>query len=480
MHRSRIGSASAATAVGLTLLCASIATASPDGTRDPASAPAPGKVRFGSPAWTVKSGEHETKVRVRYPSGDPRENWDRQPVTVQVRAKGGSWTTIGKAKQKPLPHKLGSRTRVTYKLPIRGKIEIRAKAHSTGSAITSKARKLTVTKQPAYAPTAIPGSGARYHCDGPMIGSNPSRIAYGCPAGSYGYNTWLYNRKTDKRERLAPRTASPEFAASANVVIGEKRIYWDDPYWYNRVRRFDLDKNKSRWVAFKRDGKPAQTASDSSVSANGNRIAYASPNRGISPKAKKGWNVYVARAGKKKSRYVGRGEDSDIAAFGRHVAWRTPAGRVRLRDLRTGRRTPVTKREGYDPKNINISAGGRYVTFSTLIGETRRVRLFDAKTSKLRTIAIGQEPALSDNGRYVAYAGKDGTELYLWDRKSGKSRLITVGPRGKGSGGYLNKPDISPNGRWIVARTLSTNVAPDNGRGWPARNKVILFDRKRG
>ncbi|UYM06885.1 TolB family protein [Solicola gregarius] len=442
------------------------------------SAPRPGRVRYAIPTWTLKDVEHDTTVRVRYPSGDPRADWDHEPVRIQVRADGGAWTTVGKAKQKPLPHKSGSRTRVTYRLPIEGKIQIRAKAHSTDSSITSKTRKLLVTTMPAFAPTAIRGSGSA--CGEPVVGRGPTQLGYGCPVGEYGYNSWLYNRKADTRERLAWRTAHAEFATGAEVVIGERRDYWDDPYWYNRVRRFDLATNKSGWVAFKRNGKRAQTASHSSVSANGNRIAYASPNRGISPKAKKGWNVYVARAGVQQSRYVGRGKESDIAAGGRYVAWRTTAGRLRVRDLRTDRWTPVTKRKGHDPKHISVSAGGRYVTFSATVRGERRVRLFDAKASKLRTIAIGQAPSLSENGRYIAYTGKGGAGLYLWDRKTQRKRLLTVGPSGNGAQAHLRQPDISPNGRWIVATTQSINVAPDNGRGWRAKNKVILFDRKRG
>ncbi|UPK74617.1 hypothetical protein MU582_19610 [Nocardioidaceae bacterium SCSIO 66511] len=439
------------------------------------SVPPPGKVRYYIPTWTVTGRKHETTVRVGYPSGDPRADWDHQPVRIQVREKGGSWKTVGEAKQKPLPRKRGSRTRVTYRLPVDGTIQIRAKAHSTDSAITSKTRELLVTERPAYGPTAIRGSG--HPCEEAVIGRGPTQIGYGCSA-NYNYNLWLYNRRTDTREQLASRAAHAEYATGADIVIAEYRDYWDDPYWYDRVRRFNRATGKSSWVAFKRNGKRAQTAANSSVSGNGNRIAYSSPNPGISPKAAKGWNVYVARAGVQKSRYVGRGKESDISATGRYVAWTTRAGRVRIRDLRTNRWTPVTKRKGHEPKDLTISAGGRYVTFSALVRGERRIRTFDARASKLRTIAVGQEPALSANGRFVAYAGKGGAELYLWERKTKAKRLLTVGPSGKGSKAHLRQPDISPNGRWIVATTRSIKVAPDNGRSWRARDKVVLFDRR--
>lgn len=63
------------------------------------SVPPPGKVRYYIATWTVTGGKHETTVRVGYPSGDPRTDWDHQPVRIQVRVKGGNWQTVGEAKQ---------------------------------------------------------------------------------------------------------------------------------------------------------------------------------------------------------------------------------------------------------------------------------------------------------------------------------------------------------------------------------------------
>lgn len=470
----------AALATGLALATAALPSAA-TGSTTSATAARQGRVTLRVPLWTAGPGMHKTTVRVRYPSDEPPADWDGRPVTVQVRHAGERWRTVGRTTQKPVGGRAASRTRVTFRLPLDGDVQIRAKAFSATSSMASKSRSLTVTPgTPAYDPTALRG-GRYFDCWDPVIARNPSRIAYGCPSGAdeYGYDSWLYDARTDERERLDTYTDYPDLATGANVAIGHELVYYGETLETYRARRYDLDAGTSSWIAFKRNGKRAREAVDASISANGKRIAYASRTNGIAAKTPKaGRHVYVTRAGSKRSRYVGAGSESQIAAFGRYVVWRNPSGKIKRFDRRTGRKTSITERRGDHRRSPDVSAGGRFVTYSQMRRGHRVVRIYDAEQRDHRTIARGTDPVLADNGRYVAYLGENRRELYVWDRRTATSELITVGPDSDGSGARLAVPDISPNGRWLVAATRSAAVAPDNGRG-EANDYVVLFDRRR-
>lgn len=436
-----------------------------------------GSVSFGVPLWTATPGEHHTTVSVRYPNDAPPTNWDGQPVEIQVRHQGGERTTVGTADQEPVAGEAASRTRVTYTLPIDGDVRIRAEAHSTNSSITSKAKPLTVTPTaPAYNPTALPHT--RYGCWDPVIAQNPSRLAYGCPnGGEYGYDSWRYDVGADKREYFGGYTDYPVLAAKANVAVGHSLVYQGEDLQTYRARRYNLNTGKSTWIAFTRNGRRAYEAVDASISANAKRIAYASRTRGISPKASgMGRHVYSVLVGKKRSRFLGKGDETEISAYGRHVVWRNPKGKIKRIDLRTGKRISITKRTDRSRHDPDVSAAGRYVSYVQGKKADRIVRVYDAKTGKRTTVAKGSAPVISDNGRFVAYLGPKQTDLYVWNRSTGRSELISVGPSGDGSGGWLAVPDISPNGRWVVAATRSAAVAPDNGRK-DGQRQIVLFDR---
>lgn len=472
-----------AVAAGILLAASMLPSAAAEATptdRNTIGVATPGKVSFSSPLWQARPGKHATTVRVRYPTDVPPANWDGQPVDIQVRRPGGTWKTAGTADQQPVPGRPASRTRVEYTSPIHGDLQIRAKAHSKNSFLASAATKIVVTpRKPAYDPTAL--SGTSGECSDPAIGRNASRVSYAClDSGEYGYNTWLHDAKAGNRNRLNSFTNYPDLATNAEVAIGHSVVDSNQDLDTYRARRYNLKTGKSRWIAYKRNGKRAHEAIDASVSANGKRIAYSSNTPGISPKApKKGRHVYFVPRSAKKSRYLGNGALSEISASGRYVVWRNPRGKIKSYDLRKNRSLSITKREGGKRSAPDVSAAGRYVTYSEKRKGNRVVRFHDRRTGRSRTIAKGSAPALSDNGRYVAYRGADGLELYVWDRKKRTSELITVGPSGDGSGARVRVPAISPNGRWIVAATWSAAVAPDNGRG-QARNSIVLFDRKRG
>lgn len=181
------------------------------------------------------------------------------------------------------------------------------------------------------------------------------------------------------------------------------------------------------------------------------------------------------------------GVDPAISANGRHVAFvrRVPAypepetdtfTQIVIRDLRTGR----TRRSVFRPRNDRtppfdygepaISANGRYVAFGSSVGGGWQVFVRDMKSgsvrlaSKPRHNADGFQPTISADGRYVAFISTSevsGEKLFLRDLH--RDRPAFVHDAGDSSGG---PPAISADGRFLAFDTLErTNSSPGP---WPS------------
>ncbi|MET8151275.1 TolB family protein [Actinoplanes sp. NPDC049668] len=93
----------------------------------------------------------------------------------------------------------------------------------------------------------------------------------------------------------------------------------------------------------------------------------------------------------------------------------------------------------------------------------------------------------SDDGRYVAFYSpatdlvpgdaNDNTDVFLRDRQTGKTTLVSVAADGTQGNGYSYEPSISGDGRYIVYSTDASNLVPgdDNGRA-----DVLVYDRETG
>ena len=472
--------------IGLTV-CALFLPGLPTSSARPADSARPaehGKVTFSTSTWTVRDRHlRHTRVVVRYPGGDPDSDWDGHPVRLQLRTDDGDWRTIGHARQRPVPGEAESRTRIGYHLPARERIHLRVKALSETSSLTSHVRRMfIVAEPPAYDPTPLPHTGNV--CSVPSIGRTPKRIAYECYGpGKYEWNkSWLYRGKSRDRRILARHAQWPQVATRPGIVLVQKQLDTNIYHEHGRARWYARG-GRSGWVAYRRDGTRVRLAMNASLSANGRRIAYTSKAHGIAPHTPSGRNVYAARPGSRTSRYVGHGRECGISGSGRFVVWRAPDGMVWRRDLRSGHKIAVTAHPPDLPQTRDwgspeLSRNGRYVTFSIKLHGQKQVRFYDAKRDEIHTIAKGWSPTISADGRYVAYTGRYDADLYVWDRRHNTSELLTVGPSGHGTDQSVYLPDISPDGRWVVAVTYNGITAPDNGSGRHPRNDIVLFDRK--
>ncbi|MFI6489650.1 TolB family protein [Streptomyces sp. NPDC050564] len=144
-----------------------------------------------------------------------------------------------------------------------------------------------------------------------------------------------------------------------------------------------------------------------------------------------------------------------------------------------------------------ISANGRYVAFVSAAGNLVRgdrngvadVFVRDLRTGRTARIAEGPaaSPALSADGRYVVFAttaalAKDDDngldDIYLHDRRTHRTKRISTGhpdvpPRYK-----LNySPAISASGRYVSYTTSTPDAAPGDTNG---RDDAIVLDRRTG
>ena len=210
----------------------------------------------------------------------------------------------------------------------------------------------------------------------------------------------------------------------------------------------------------------------------------------------------------------GASGDPAISADGRYVAFTSNASNlvrgdtnrladVFVRDLHTGRtsRVSVTARgvqarctlaycESTEPV---LSANGRFVAFQSSAtnlvphdtnrlsdvfvhdlrtGRTERVSVTSAgkQAGRDRTNNGSNAPAISATGRFVAFHSADSNlvkgdtnrvfDIFLHDRKTGRTTRVSVGARGQANAESLGAVAISANGRYVAFASLASNLTP--------------------
>jgi Tol biopolymer transport system component len=180
---------------------------------------------------------------------------------------------------------------------------------------------------------------------------------------------------------------------------------------------------------------------------------------------------------------------------------------VFLRDTQTGRTTRVSVGSGgvqskYGGGFASLSADARYVAFqsySSLVANDRNsntdVYLHDRVTRTTRLVSVTYDghtgngyaelPSISADGRYVAFKSAasnllDGIvrrgQIYVRDLKKGITRVASVSPKGVPGDARSWEPAISVDGRWVAFESVSTNLTP----GTPADDvdRIYMRDMK--
>ena len=234
-------------------------------------------------------------------------------------------------------------------------------------------------------------------------------------------------------------------------------------------------------------------------------------------------DVYLRDVEREKSTLISRassgevadddsGDDPAISGKGRFVAFSSNAdnlpggeGGIYVRDLKKEKTKLVSVNSQGDPAigssvgRPELSADGRYVSFEAeddnLPGADATIDAYvhDRRTGKTSLISQssgedpvdtdGSYPAMSGSGRYVAFRsdsdvlpGADATaDIFIRDRKKGKTTLVTKTPDGDPvGGGSTNSGAVSFNGRYVVFESGAASLGADPS------DSAFVRDRKRG
>lgn len=186
------------------------------------------------------------------------------------------------------------------------------------------------------------------------------------------------------------------------------------------------------------------------------------------------------------------------------------AADIFVRDMQAGttRRISVTNSGGqllHAAREPTISADGRYVAFGTtgaFVGADTNGRedvyLHDSATRSLRRVSVSTagaqgndhswRPALSGNGRHVAFASwatnlvsgdtNGWIDTFVRDLQTGQTTRVSVSSTGaQANEGSYYQPALSYDGRFVAFTSYATNLVAEDTNGW---TDVFVRDRQLG
>jgi len=211
------------------------------------------------------------------------------------------------------------------------------------------------------------------------------------------------------------------------------------------------------------------------ISADGRYIAFTSEASNLVPGDTNGdWDVFV------RDRELGTTErvslsstgregnrntfEPAISADGRYVAFRSYASNLVARDTNGTWDVFVRDRELGTTERVSVSSTGRE-------GDK-----------------ASWAPAISADGRYVAFASQASglvpdddhfanfVDVFVRDRKLDTTKRVSVSSSGRRGRGYSDEPAISADGRYVAFASQASNLVPrDTNDDWD----VFVRDRKR-
>lgn len=101
-----------------------------------------------------------------------------------------------------------------------------------------------------------------------------------------------------------------------------------------------------------------------------------------------------------------------------------------------------------------LSGNGRYLAYVSNRSGRRQIVMYDLQRQEPVDLpglnhgdAIAENPSLSYAGRYLVYLGSDAgrPEIELYDRQTNRVQIVSRGYRG-----WVRHPRISPDGRYII------------------------------
>ena len=158
-----------------------------------------------------------------------------------------------------------------------------------------------------------------------------------------------------------------------------------------------------------------------------------------------------------------------------------------------------------DSRAASISADGRFVAFESsatnLVGNDTNgkedVFVRDRRTGKTRRFSVSsagaqgdgdsRAPSISANGRFVAFrsaatnlVGGDtnaSLDVFVGDRRTGKTKRVSVSSAGVQGNSFSESPSISADGRFVAFESAATNLVGNDSNGF---RDVFVRDRRGG
>ena len=200
-----------------------------------------------------------------------------------------------------------------------------------------------------------------------------------------------------------------------------------------------------------------------------------------------------------------------ISANGRYVAFSSAASNlvrgdrnnssdVFVRDRETGQTQRVSvassgAEANLDSSRPSISADGRYVAFESAASNlvpgdgngARDVFVRDRETGQTERASVdlgdtglgSTHASISGDGQFVAFVATDYSDdgaanIWLRDRKTGVTELISVDGHATPVNQFNDWPDVNANGRYVVYQSAATNLVPGD-----SNDSVDIFLRDR-
>ena len=316
--------------------------------------------------------------------------------------------------------------------------------------------------------------------------------------------------------RGGPTGPDPISAYNAAISENGRRIVFESSRGnqnfakrYGRIGVMLANRHRTRGLDQRSQGVPdSQSAYSPAISADGSRVAYHAVRGGrtVILVADRHGRTRTAASGTPVggSRFADPYESS-LSADGSKLVYTLASGRlddpaaarsqVLVRDLATGTTTVASRATGRAPArgfsaDPAISPDGRYVAFTSddpALGARRgHAGLFlrDLRAGHTRRIPTGAaqvlDPVVARDARVVAFAARAGarSRVLAWTRST---RAVTLVSRAEAAAdGASDDPSISSDGRRIAFASTATNLDPvkaDDARAIFVRDRVAKTTR---
>ena len=155
---------------------------------------------------------------------------------------------------------------------------------------------------------------------------------------------------------------------------------------------------------------------------------------------------------------------------------------------------------------IDISLDGRYVVYTSdrdiLSEDTNRdedVYLYDRQTGITKLISVSSDgkngrywsqiPSISEDGRYIAFSSinplvpsdtNTASDIYVHDQQSGFTERVSISSDGVQGNSWSGSSNISPDGRYVVFDSTSNNLVPGDTNQYNRHSNIFFHDRQTG